>query len=261
MTWNVRNFFDDVDDPETDDDVASPAELAEKVRDLGAVIARFNPDFIALQEVEARSTVLDALVAGPLALGGYTRFEAGRNADPRGIDVAFVSRVPVTSVVSNARARFPNPDGGTTGFARDLLQLRLDAGGNEVWVLVAHFLSQRNPDNAGRRLAEATAAGDVARRLVASGNTRVMLLGDVNDVPASPAYRALTDAGLEDLTLLVPEEERFTFVFRGERTQLDHALASPGLARGLAGAAIVNGPETERASDHAPIVLDLDVLP
>ena len=261
MTWNVRNFFDDVDDPDTNDDVATPEELADKVRDLGAVIGRFDPDFVALQEVEANSRVLDALVAGPLAAGGYTRFEAGRNADPRGIDVAFVSRVPVTSVVTTAGARFPNPDGGTTRFTRDLLQLRLNAGGNDVWVLIAHFLSQRNPENDGRRLAEATAAGDVAQRLVASGNARVLLLGDVNDVPGSPAYGALTGAGLEDLTLSVPDEARFTFVFRGERTQLDHALATPELARGLAGISIVNDPDTERASDHAPIVLDLNVLP
>ena len=72
---------------------------------------------------------------------------------------------------------------------------------------------------------------------------------------------ALLGAGLEDLTLGVPDEARFTFVFRGERTQLDHALATPALAGGLAGVAIVNDPDTDRASDHAPIVLDLDVLP
>lgn len=83
-----------------------------------------------------------------------------------------------------------------------------------------------------RRLEQAQFVADQVRQMreddSASG---LVLLGDLNDYPDSEPLSILKDVGLQDLTLHIPKEQRYTFIYQGVSQVLDYTLyiATPGL--------------------------------
>ncbi|MEM9323880.1 MAG: endonuclease/exonuclease/phosphatase family protein, partial [Pseudomonadota bacterium] len=171
MTFNVENLFDNTDDPGKDDHAYLPvgmkqtaahkalcepievprwrsecleldwsdAALEFKLQQVAASILQVNdgrgPDIIALQEVE-NINILKRLTRDYLGAAGYREIVLLEGRDIRGIDVAFLSRLPIRGVpvlhpfnmdafpdqADDTRgvleATFELPDGGLlTGFA------------------------------------------------------------------------------------------------------------------------------------------------
>ena len=87
------------------------------------------------------------------------------------------------------------PDGSTTTFSRELLEVHVTKAGRAIIFFAAHFRSKSN-DDPGRRLAEAQATRRIVDA-VAAANPRalVVLGGDLNDTPGSPPLDALTGNG------------------------------------------------------------------
>jgi len=86
--------------------------------------------------------------------------------------------------------------------------------------------------------------------------------GDLNDFEESKPLEILEGAGLENLLLRLPLDDRYTFIYLGNSQVLDHILVSPSLADG-AEIDIVHlnaeFPTADRASDHDPIVVRLSL--
>jgi len=169
MTFNVENLFDTADDPGKDDETYLPlaakqtdahvekcapipvdrwredclaldwsdAVLEHKLSVIAETIRQIpgGPDIIALQEVE-HAALLERLRAGPLADLGYGPAILIEGQDRRGIDVGFLSRLPLAGEAVLHPLEFPEhpdrqpdtrgvleatfvlPDGGLlTGFA------------------------------------------------------------------------------------------------------------------------------------------------
>jgi endonuclease/exonuclease/phosphatase (EEP) superfamily protein YafD len=110
-----------------------------------------------------------------------------------------------------------------------------------------------------RQLAHAAA---VARRHVDEGE-RVVLAGDLNLTPFSPAFdRLTTQSGLWDTAILPAERPRTTpsiatwwLANTGIGLPIDHALVSSGI--GIVSRRV--GPDI--GSDHHPLILDLKIAP
>ncbi|MFT5353545.1 MAG: endonuclease/exonuclease/phosphatase family metal-dependent hydrolase [Polyangiales bacterium] len=266
LSWNVQNFFDARNDPEKFDDVPDGSSVASKLNSLADVIRAENPDFIALQEIE-NLPLLQRLVGEGLAGMGYDHVGLMEGFDPRGIDVGFISRFPITNVVSHIGESFEGPTGESQRFTRDALEVFVDANGIDVLVMVSHFISQRC-DNAtecaekdARREGEAIQARDLLGR---RANTRehVIFVGDINDTPDSPTYAAMTMGDtIIDLSLTVPIAERWSFIFQGQRQQIDYMFGSMGMSDDLVDVRFLRGADVERASDHSPIVADFQLRP
>ena len=130
MTFNVENLFDNIDDPEKDDKAYLPLAakqsaahkracneievnrwrdecldldwnddiLDHKMTVIAATILQVNDgrgaDIIALQEIE-NLAVLEQLRTGYLPNAGYLPAILVEGTDARGIDVAFLSRLPI----------------------------------------------------------------------------------------------------------------------------------------------------------------------
>ncbi len=99
-------------------------------------------------------------------------------------------------------------------------------------------------------------------RLAAEPGLEVVVLGDLNEFPFAEPVTVLegdhTPPLLTNLSGLLPEEERYSFVFQGNAQQLDHVLVSPGL-RAAAEIDFVhmNAEFQDGASDHDPVVVRL----
>lgn len=300
-TFNVKDLLEPRGDAER-------SVLGAKLAWIAGMLRTCDADVVGLQEVgtvELVRAVLDRLdghAYGEPVMG---------TVDARGIGCALLSRVPVVEArVHTAeslpfpvfQAGDPPPFGARIPLRRGVVHARVDAPGlGLVDVLVVHFKSSRPVparDTSGREL-EATSAhmrseggvrsvvwraaealyvrGLVDEVLAPDPDARVAVVGDLNDVPGSPAVRAVQGDGageLFDCAAGVDAKARFSTMHDGRRTQIDHVLASAGLYRRLQEARFVNAGLREHApvrppsgggsggaveppaidSDHAPLV-------
>lgn len=259
-TYNVQDFFDATDDPESHDEVVSENQLRNKMTRLGRVLHGLDADVVGLMEVETLG-VLQRLNREYLRDLGYGDAVLIEGNDPeRGIDVALLSRFPVIKAVSHAADTFEDASGNTRRiFSRDCLECRVALpDGETLVVLVNHLKSKRGgPDEtAPLRLAQARRVRDLADELSASFPL-VAVVGDLNDAPDSPALDALTqsEGGLSDCVEDVPEDHRYSFVHAGQPERIDYILASSALRQRLVANSVFipHDPWAQRASDHNPV--------
>jgi predicted extracellular nuclease len=262
--WNVRNFFDAVDNPAIDNDseqVFSPSEYADKGEKVGAVLTALAADVVVLSEVE-NQTVLDDLNTNHLA-GAYPHRAIVDSNDPRGIDVGVLSKLPLVDVVSHKDDMFTveGSNAPVYQFARDCMEFHFEVDGRRVVLLGVHYRSKGPPDDADKRLAEAQRSRAIAAEVAAlHPDAAIAILGDFNDLPGSlPVEWVRLGPGGEpwiDAPDFVPTQDRWTFEFMGDLELIDHQFSNPVLASMLDQSSVVirHGADVEAAGDHAPIM-------
>lgn len=257
--YNTHDFFDDLKDGT--EQVDSTAEYQAHLASVGAVVGALDPDIVVLQEVE-KLGVLDALAEGPLASSGYATRVLVPGNDPRGINIGVLSRYPFDDVVSHKDDSFL--EDGTTSpyyrYARDCLELHLTFNGRHVALLGVHFKAKTPPDDPPKRLAEAQHTRSIANTIAATDpTTAIVVLGDYNDTPDSPAVAAVAglspDAYTDAPSVMTPQQDAWSYLYQGQEQLIDHQMANPLLSamREATSVTIPHDADTDAASDHAPI--------
>lgn len=164
--------------------------------------------------------------------------------DPRGMNLAVLSRRPIASWLSHADTVFPLLDGSRSSrFSRDLLVLEF-----EEWrVFATHLKSMRGGPSAHRQR-ESEAAAIIQILSQYRDSKPWVLLGDLNDHPQSPTLLRLFESQL-DLRNSLPAGKR-TFPCRNSRNQFDYVLYPGWMENSLVNSKV--WPES-RASDHAMV--------
>lgn len=264
-TFNILNLFDDVDDPYTGDDT-TPAKPRHEMERVAETLRKINADVVALQEVENRG-YLQRFVDVFLPDMGYEHVVLLDGPDPRGIDVALISRLPIGAVTTHQHVVFPGV-ASTQSFERDLLAVRIEPPSHEsfeVWVL--HLKS--NYDGRAHaepiRVAEARKVRDMLDvRFAAEPDARIVLCGDFNDTADSATLKTIIATGataMFDTTGNFPKERRITYNKEPHRTQIDFLLLSPTLRERYVGDSfdIVDGSVETVGSDHNPVSISLNL--
>lgn len=99
----------------------------------------------------------------------------------------------------------------------------------EVTLIALHLKSKVGGDPASdqRRLEQGQFVAALVDTLVASGSSRVLVAGDLNDFEDAPALLALTgDGDLRNVWGAVAASDRFSYIYGGVSQILDHILAS-----------------------------------
>ncbi|MFN8514280.1 MAG: hypothetical protein U0841_17170 [Chloroflexia bacterium] len=236
----------------------TPADYALKLSKAGQAIRNVlgAPTIVAVQEVESLD-VLNALAASPDLAGlGYSAVLL-EGLDPRGIDVGLLyrrDRVTITGAYqrnacvttdygfTDTDARCSSrSDGQLDGYylaARPPLVVSLTilgpSGEFPLTAIVTHFKSRSGTDPEGkeftsRRTEEARLVASIVNDLLAvDPDAALAVLGDFNDATASDPLRLLTTTTpLQNLTLQVPQAERYSYIFNGQSQVLDHILVTP----------------------------------
>jgi predicted extracellular nuclease len=112
--------------------------------------------------------------------------------------------------------------------------------------------------NVDERSAQAQAVADFVASLLGSDpNANIAVLGDLNEFQFAQALAVLL-ADLNDLSSLIPEGERYSFIFDGNSQQLDHIFASDALFDGalfdIVNTNVDFSLSDSRASDHDPVL-------
>lgn len=262
VTWNVKNLYNDVrDSPEVavaDEIILPTQEYQTKLNTIASVLTGLTPDAVMLQEVENENVVKD--LAAKLG-GAFPHHHITKGNDPRGIDIALLSKVPIDNVVSHSKEFFQASNDPTTTyvFARDVLEAHLTVNARHVVLLGVHFKSGNDPTSIQKRLAEAERTRAIVAQLEFSDpGAALIVLGDFNAVPTSPALLALEGAApmlLTSATESVPAAERYSVTFGGNKQLYDDQRLDP-TAQSLLDATSVfisHTAEVDLAADHDPV--------
>jgi uncharacterized protein len=264
----------------------SEQELTRQKDKLVALLSGVDADLLALTELESQDprSLLHLFSALNEQFGADQQYVWSEITPPR----ASVLRAALAYRPARLRSVNDAWFQSTPSSRRPALAQTFDTGGQRFTSFVVHFKSKRC--DAPQLVVEAAGCGaatrlDEARELIAAiealppevDRDHVLVIGDFNADSLEGPLVLLQQAGFVDLLDRVPAEQRYSYVFDARASLLDHALASPGLARTLRGAAIwhVNADEPEfrsysldnppaayrpdplRSSDHDPIVVDL----
>lgn len=263
VTWNVHNLVDDQHDGAPQEWVEPTAAWEAHRAAVGVVLSDLDADIVMLQEVE-HVAVLSSLNAVELD-SRYDELIVEEGNDPRGIDVGMLSKVPVSQVISHADDEFTRV--GTTAptytYSRDCLEVHLTFNGRAIVLLGVHYKAKDN-DNPDKRLAEAQHTRAIADEITASApTTGVIIVGDFNDTPGSTPYDwtvGLVPGGPDEpytnAPEHVPEADRWTFDYLGNRELVDQMMSNTVLTGMLdtASVDIRHTSDVDDASDHAPVV-------
>lgn len=231
--YNIENFYDMVNDPNTRDDewVYTKEYYTKKVHNIAKVIAQLgtgenpnSPTIIGLSEVENRS-VLEDLVKDPQIIDrdyGIVHFDS---PDSRGIDCAFLyqkkyfkvnasSNIPLiiteadtkTSKKVKKEAEEVTDDKNEVDAVtkrirtRDQILMSGYLDGEEMHFIVNHWPSRRGGEKISSPLREKAAALNV--RIIDSlqkinPNAKVLTMGDLNDGPYNNSIKKVLNAKAE----------------------------------------------------------------
>jgi endonuclease/exonuclease/phosphatase family metal-dependent hydrolase len=186
---------------------------------IAARITAMDLDVLCAQEVEDIDTL--RFFAAQHLGGGYHHLVLVEGNDPRLIDLAVLSRLPLGAVASHQHAVHPE-DPSEPVFSRDLLELDIlhpTSGARLLTLFNNHLKSQFVPF--GEDQVAGKEANDLRRRrqaetverIVAARtrpDSRYLVLGDMNDAPDSPALAAIAASGQLGLVnaLTQPHETR-----------------------------------------------------
>lgn len=264
---------------------ASELELSRQRQKLAAALLSLDADLLALTELENRGQAsIEHLIAGlDEVLPPERRYtwSAALPAPQSDLRAALLYRPGRVRALGEARF---DPD---AAFTRPPLFQSFRRGQTTFTVGVVHLKSKRcdagpvvvGPEgcNAETRLKEAAALVQSVLRLHDASKAGVLLVGDFNSDPLEGPLLELRRSGFVDLLDALPDEERYSYVFEGYGSLLDHALATPelALARRRANIWHINAdepgfrsyrldnppaeyqPDAFRSSDHDPVLVDL----
>lgn len=299
--FNVFNYFTTFSSDNPDARGAeTQAEFDIQKSKIVAAINALDAEVVALMEIE-NSVKLGEPVDEALA-----DLVAGLNG-ALGSDVWAYVPTPaplhdaaITDYITNAliyKKAAVTPVGGSQtqvdetvwDIAREPVAQTFSHGQKTLTVVANHFKSKSGEgdepaDGQGQfnaeRVEQANAVVDFVGDLeTTSGSSDILLLGDFNAYSQEDPMQVFAKAGWLDLVPVFAPGQ-FTYTFDGELGSLDHAIASPSLARSVTGAGVwaINQAEwsdrgypfgaTEagtpyRSSDHDPITVGISeaVLP
>lgn len=208
--YNLENFFNPEDNPETNDEDFTPMgshrytedifrqkteNMARVLAQLGTSVVKEGASIIGVCEIED-DRVLKMLVAHPELAERHYRFVRFDGPDRRGVNVGLLYQ-PSRFRVIQARS-IPvdlRPAGG--GYTRDVLWVRGILEGDTLDVLVNHWPSRSGGEAVTapkRALAAETVRSVVAEIRRQRPNAAILVMGDLNDDPVSASVAKVLGA-------------------------------------------------------------------
>ena len=206
--YNCENFFDTTDDPTKDDieNTPTPEVYAQKLHNIATVFQKLGTDvtpdgpaIIGMAEVE-NDNVLKAVIAQPEIKNRNYNYVWFPTPDVRGISTAMLYNPKYFTLISAHPIRVPLETIGQTRPTRDVLYVCGVLSGDTVHLMVNHWPSKSGGEAKsapGRRLAASVDKKVIDSLLKINPNTKILLMGDLNDNPTSEGVLEVLQAKAE----------------------------------------------------------------
>jgi len=219
---------------------------------IARVIARANPDVVALQELDAgraRTGGEDQAERIALYLEMQYHFYPHIHIEDEKYGDAILTHLPMRIIKTGP---LPGHLPGGKLEPRGALWVAIDLHGTEVNIVNTHLgLTSRE------RMAqiEVLLGDEWLGRL--NGDQPVILCGDFNSVPSSKGYRLLRSRFLDAQAQLKEHRPACTFYSRLPSFRIDHVFIHPGIR--VTGITVPCSELAKVASDHLPLIADLRI--
>lgn len=208
--YNLENFFNPEDNPETLDEDFTPegshryteavfrqktSNMARVLKQLGSSEVKEGAAIIGVCEVED-DRVLQSLVSHPELRHRRYRFVRFDGPDRRGINVGLLYQAGMFRVIS-ARSVPVDLRAAGGGYTRDVLWVRGLLQGDTLDVLVNHWPSRMGGEAqtaSKRALAAETVRGIVSQIRKGRPDAAIIVMGDLNDDPVSASVAHILGA-------------------------------------------------------------------
>ncbi|ANH83587.1 endonuclease [Niabella ginsenosidivorans] len=220
------------------------------LKKIAAVINKYQPDFVAMQEVDSmtkRTALFNngvkkdlvAELAGMTGMHGY--FGKAMDYDGGGYGEGLLSKYVATPVVHH----LPTPEGGE---GRALIVIEhLFPNGQKIAFAGTHLCHEFEKN----RIAQAREVAAV----LSDKNMPVVVGGDFNITPDGEPYRAITEK-LDDAAVRFGKPE-LTFSYTKPRIRLDYIFINKGTIWKVKKVEVIGN---EDASDHKPVLVTLELI-
>ena len=277
-TYNIRNYLL-TDRPVKVEGLAKPVWREDypkpeyEKRALRAIIARENPDILAIQEI-GKEPFLNELLRDLKKMEGV---EYPHWAWMEGVDesrhLAVLSKVPFAGVEKHRGLDYKYFDGRET-VRRGLLEVRFQSGDIQWSLFTVHLKSKytvRNddPESSKMREGEARAIRDfLKKKHPPQEGYPYLIAGDFNDTPNSKPIARILKSGDNKLTRYIYCTDKNGRIWThywnrgGTYAQIDYIFASTGMLGILPEKESTHGEiedskETLTASDHRMVSIEL----
>jgi predicted extracellular nuclease len=236
--YNVENLFDTIDG-ENDDAEFLPGgknswdtqKFNEKITHIREVLlALKKPIITGFSEIENYSVVRKIISHKDFKNYGIVHYES---PDARGIDVAMIYDSAKLTLLESGKIRFVLP-GEQKATTRDILWAKYQSKKSIFYVTVNHWPSRRGgaDDTDVKRVKAAETVGHfIDSLLTLDPNSKIILLGDLNDHPENNSVQLLNKT-LAPMITKSSGEFGGSYNYNNEWGILDHILISKGLSNG-----------------------------
>lgn len=273
LSWNVRNY--NLTDRYTYGYYRRnyPKPEEEKAA-LRQVIHEENPDVLLFQEVGGNEYLNELKIDLQQQFGLEYRYFTTLVVEDEVRRLGVLSRIPFEEVVNPvSEVEFFDYLDGKAQVKRGLLEVRIEVDEQVYHLMTYHLKSRftsdpRDPESRERREKEARVIRSyILDLLETDSGMRIIMMGDLNDGVGSQAYNRITKIGdrsiLKEIPVLDDHGEAWTYSYARKRSyeQIDFLFVSPYLldeAESKLEARIVGGSNVRKASDHRPIVVEMN---
>lgn len=250
MCWNVENYFDTFDDPDTADDEFTPRgdrfwskkRFQAKKNAIAKTILSVRDEYgdypflVGLVEVENSYVVKELATDTPLAKLGY-KYIHRNSCDPRGIECALLYRQEFFRPLE-----IKNIEVERVYYDKPLRHILYTKGvelttGDTLHIFVNHWSSKLGGEkrSAPNRVASALALVKVVDSLYSAAPDplpNVIIMGDLNDTFGSEPLNTLkfSDLPLHILSEGFDHGKEGTIKYQGEWELIDHFVVSEPLS-------------------------------
>ncbi|MGC4231449.1 MAG: endonuclease/exonuclease/phosphatase family protein [Niabella sp.] len=220
------------------------------LKKVAAVINKYQPDFVAMQEVDSmtRRTALfnggvkkDLVAELAKMTGMHGYFGKAMDYSEGGYGEGLLSKYPAKPVVHH----LPVPEGGE-GRALIVIEHKFP-NGRKIAFAGTHLCHEFE----GNRLAQARAVADIMTGM----KMPVIVGGDFNIIPGTEPYKALTQK-LDDAAV-IHGSPQLTYSYTKPEYRLDYIFINKGKVWKVKNVEVI---KNEDASDHLPVLVTLELV-
>jgi len=205
--YNLENFFDIFDDPETYDDDFTPtgkkkwtyrryknkiSKISDVLSQIGTEHSTKPPMLVGLAELENEHVVSELLASKKLRNFHYDYVHYD-SPDQRGIDVALIFLKESFEVLdSKVYPLLLFEADGERDYTRDILMVKGNLKGELVYIIVNHWPSRREGQEQSefKRIAAAKRVHEVVADIASeTADPKIIIMGDFNDGYNSKSIR------------------------------------------------------------------------
>jgi len=257
LWWNIENFFDTKDQPKKDDTILTLDEYKNKLNSISEKLRRINADIVGLAEVENIDILKELAYES-----GYPFYYLIEGNDPRGIDIALISKWKV-DYKSHKDQSTPYKDNFYYKFSRDCPEASFSFNGEKIFLLLNHLKANYKEEkiSSEKRTAQIKGILDIISAIYRENNQpNIITFGDLNSLRFSEQMNILEKSSLIILNYFYPEEKIYTIKINGKKRDIDYFIMNKPLYDKIKIKKLISFNKTEfnKISDHYPLYLEFE---